>query len=295
MQVLVAGGTGFIGRHLCAALADRGHAVTACSRDPDPSAAPDGVQVEAGDVTTFDSIAPLIEATDAVVNLVALSPLFKPSGGEEVHERVHLTGTRNVVRAMADSPCDRLLQFSAIAADPEGPTSYLRAKGKAERVITAADVDWTIVRPTVVFGPGDEFVPMTRTLTTPYVTGLPGGGRSRFQPIAVTDLVNLMARALEDESHVEEVYELGGPTVYTLADVTRAIYAAENKPVRIIPIPMALARIGLAVIDPVPGIPFGRDQYRALSVDAIADPNDVDAFDVAEADLTTLEEDLADR
>ena len=295
MKVLVAGGTGFIGRHLCGALADRDYEVTACSRDPEPSLLPDGVRAEAGDVTAIESIKPLIDSHDVVVNLVALSPLFKPRRGNEMHERVHLTGTRNVVRAMTESSCNRLVQVSAIAADPEASTAYLRAKGKAERVVSAADVAWTIVRPTVVFGPGDEFITMTRKLTTPYLTGLPGGGRSKFQPIAISDLVGCMVQMIEEDAHVGQIYELGGPNVYTLADITSAIYAARNQPVRILPIPMVLAWVGLTMLDPIPGIPFGRDQYHSLSVNAVPDTNDVTAFGMSESTLTTLEEDLANR
>ena len=295
MDVLVPGGTGFIGRHLCRTLLERGHAVTACSRDPDAGDVPAGVILKKADITNYQSIQGLIAEHEAVVNLVALSPMLKPRDGDAMHERVHLTGTRNIVRGMIDSDCERLVQISAMHANPDGPTAYLRAKGKAEGVVQSSDIRWSIIRPTVVFGPGDEFIEITRKLTTPYVTALPGGGKARFQPIAVEDLCTVLATGLSDVTHTDGVYEIGGPAVYSLAGITRAIYAAQDKPVRIVPIPMLLTRLGLTIMDPIPRLPFGTDQYRALFVDAVPDSNDVSAFGLTTEDLRTLEADLTDR
>ena len=287
MRVLVAGGTGFIGTNLCAELANRGHDVTALSRDPDGSGLPDDVETAMGDVTAFDSIADTVAGHDAVVNLVSLSPLYQPTG-EADHETVHLGGTENLVRAAADGGVDRFVQMSGLDADPDAPTAFLRAKGRAEAVVRDSSLEWTIFRPSVVFGDGAEFVEFTKTLTTPYVTGLPGGD-TRFQPIWVGDLVPMVADALEDDAHAGEIYEVAGPDVYTLADVTKLAYAAEGKSVTVLPVPTALAKVGLTAIDPVPFVPFGADQARSLEMDNTVADNDVTAFGRAESDLRTLE------
>ncbi len=287
MEILVAGGTGFIGTNLCAELAERGHEVTALSRSPGSGGLPDGIDLAMGDVSAYDSIADTVAGHDAVVNLVALSPLFKPRGGKS-HEDVHLGGTENLVRAAEAGDVDRFLQLSALGADPDGATAYIRAKGKAETVVRSSGLEWTIVRPSVVFGDGGEFVEFTKALTTPYVTGLPGGGKTRFQPIWVGDLAPMLADALEDEAHAGGTYELGGPEVLTLGDVTELAYAAEGKDVRIVPIPMGLAKVGLSAIGPVPFLPFGPDQARSLAFDNTVDDNDVTAFGRDPADLTTL-------
>ena len=287
MRILVAGGTGFIGTNLCVELAERGHEVTALSRSPDSSGLPDGVETAVGDVSAYDSIAPTVAAHDAVVNLVSLSPLFEPPSGTS-HEEVHLGGTENLVRAAEDGGIDRFLQMSALGADPNGDTAYIRAKGKAEQVVRDSSLAWTIVRPSVVFGDGGEFVAFTKTLTTPYVTGLPGGGKTRFQPIWVGDLVPILADALEDDAHIDEAYELGGPQVLTLADVTELTYEAEGKDVTIVPIPMGLARVGLSAAGPLPFVPFGPDQARSLAFDNTVVDNDVTAFGRDPAELTTL-------
>jgi len=288
MKILVAGGTGFIGTNLCAELVERGHEVTALSRSPvDDDRLPDGVELALGDVGAYDSIVDTVASHDAVVNLVSLSPLFDPPRGTS-HREVHLRGTENLVRAAEAGGVDRFLQMSGLGADPNGATAFIRAKGEAEAVVRDSALEWTIVRPSVVFGDGDEFVGFTKTLTTPYLTALPGGGKTRFQPIWVGDLVPMLADALEDDAHIGETYELAGPQIVTLADVTELAYGAEGKDVRIGTIPMGLAKLGLWAIGPLPFVPFGLDQARSLEFDNTVDDNDVTVFGRDPASMTTL-------
>ncbi|MGQ3328247.1 MULTISPECIES: complex I NDUFA9 subunit family protein [Halorubrum] len=291
MKVLVAGGTGFIGSYLCRALADGGHEVTALSRSS--SDTPEGVASATGDVTDYDSIAGAVDGQDAVVNLVALSPLFEPKGGNVMHDRIHRGGTENLVRAAEEGGADRFLQLSALGADPTGDTAYIRAKGEAEAIVRESGLDWTIFRPSVVFGEGGEFVSFTKRLKGMFAPGvplypLPGGGKTRFQPIHVEDLVPMLVAALEEDEHVGETYEVGGPEVLTLREVTDLVYEAERKGVTIVPLPMPLARIGLSVLGAVPGFPMGADQYRSLKFDNTTANNDAAAFGVDSEDLTTL-------
>jgi NADH dehydrogenase len=288
MDVLVAGGTGFVGRNLCAELLERGHDVTALARDPDADDLPEGVATVAGDVTNYESIADAFAGRDAVVNLVALSPLFEPAGGNAMHETVHLGGTENCVEAAESHDVERVVQMSGLGADPNGPTHFLRAKGRAEAVVRESSLDWVIVRPSVIFGDGGEFVGFTKQLTTPYVTGLPGGGSTPFQPIHVGDVATILAAAVEDDEHVGATYEVGGPEVLTMAEVARMAYRADGRSLRVIPVPMALAGVGLTVAGAVPGVPFGGDQYRSLKIENTVADNDVDAFGLAESELQTL-------
>lgn len=292
MDVLVTGGTGFIGRFLCEELVDRGHEVTALSRHPDQSELPDGVATARGDVTEYESLEAAFEGQDAVVNLVALSPLYKPSGNQ-THDRVHRGGTENCVRAAEAQDVKRFIQMSALGADPDGATAYIRAKGAAEELIKASDLDWTIFRPSVVFGEGGEFVGFTKKLKGIFAPGiplypLPGGGRTRFQPIYIGDLVPVLADAIEDDEHIGEVYEIGGPETLTLAEVARIAFRAEGKSISIVPLPMSLAKIGLTLAGPVPFIPFGPDQARSLQFDNTTDDNDINVFGIESDDLLTL-------
>lgn len=286
MDILVAGGTGFVGRHLCAELHERGHSVTALARTPGDSL-PEGIETAVGDVTARDSLDSAFEGQDAVVNLVALSPLFKPKGGNEMHEQIHLGGTKNCLSAARDNDVGKFLQMSALGADPVGNTHYIRAKGRAEEAVKDSTLDWTIVRPSVIFGDGGEFLRFTRKLTPPGIAPLPGGGKTRFQPIYIHDLVPMLADAL-DEEHDGKTYELGGPEVLTLAQVTKLARKAEGQSVTVIPVPMAVAKIGLTIGGVVPGFPMGKDQYRSLQFDNTTDDNDIDAFGATEDDLETL-------
>jgi NADH dehydrogenase len=151
-----------------------------------------------------------------------------------------------------------------------------------------------IFRPSVVFGEGGEFVSFTKRLKKLFAPGvplypLPGGGKkTRFQPIWVGDLVPMIADAVEDDEHVGEAYEVGGPEVLNLRQITELVYDSEGKSISIVPLPMGLAGVGLKTLSVLPGFPMGGDQYRSLNIDNVVETNDVGAFGVAEADLTTL-------
>jgi len=286
MDILVAGGTGFIGQYLCQALQEAGHDVTVLARSPGGEV-PAGVDTAVGDVTAYDSIEGAFDGRDAVYNLVALSPLFEPSGGNRMHDRVHRRGTKHCVDAAEAQGVDRFVQLSALGADPDGSTHYLRAKGRAEATVRESSLDWTIFRPSVVFGDGSEFLSFTRKLTPPGIAPLPGGGETRFQPVYVEDLVGVLVEALSAE-HAGETYEIGGPAVLTLAEVAKLVRRARGQSVRVVPVPMALAGVGLKLGGLVPGFPMGGDQYRSLQLDNTTADNDIDAFGLEPGNLTTL-------
>ena len=307
MKILVTGGSGFVGRHLCRELKARGHSVTALSRTPSDGDLPGGVEKAMGDVTAYDSLVEPMRGQDAVVNLVALSPLFKPSGGDEMHDRIHRQGTQNVVDAAEETGVEKILQMSALGADPDGDTAYVRSKGLAEGIVRASDLEWVIVRPSVVFGDGGEFIPYTKRLAPPYLTPLPGGGKTRFQPIWVGDLVPMLADAIEgadggsedgrDDPHAGETYEIGGPDKLTLAEIAELAHGADGRSVGVVSIPMSIAGIGLksldfvpeSVLDALPGVPrMGSDQFRSLRFDNTVEQNDVSAFGLDSDELLTV-------
>jgi NADH dehydrogenase len=290
MNVLVVGGSGFIGQHLCRELDERGHDVTALSRDPDPEDLADGVETAMGDVTAYDSIEGHFERQDAVVFLVALSPLFEPTGGNERHDDVHRGGTDNCLRAAEEHGVRRFVQMSALGADPDGATHYIRAKGRAERLVRDSELEWVIFRPSIVFGKGGEFVSFTKRLKKMFAPGLPlyplpgGGEETLFEPIWVGDIVPMLADATEDD-HVGRTYEVGGPEVLSLREVTDLVYESESKSISIVSLPMGLAGVGLKTLGVVPGFPMGSDQYRSLKFENVTGDNDVDAFGVDPGDL----------
>ncbi|WP_411964398.1 complex I NDUFA9 subunit family protein [Haloferax sp. YSMS24] len=300
MEVLVVGGSGFIGTHLCDELQSRGHSVTAMSRSPGSENLPDGVETAVGDVTDYESLTEAFDGKDVVVNLVALSPLFEPKGGNKMHDIVHWQGTENVVKAAEANDVSRLVQMSALGADTEGDTAYIRSKGHAEHAVESSGLDWVIFRPSVVFGDGGEFVSFTKRLKGMFAPGvplypLPGNGKTRFQPIWVGDLVPMLADAVEDDDHVGKTYTIGGPEKLDLRQITEMVYDAEGKSISIVPLPMALAGVGLSVLGAVPGFPMGKDQYRSLKFDNTTDDNDVGAFGVEVDSMKTLRTYLSER
>lgn len=290
MHVLLVGGTGFIGESLARTLYDGDHEVSILARSPDETDLPHEIRRVRGDVTAYDSIESAFENVDAVVNLVSLSPLFRPRGGNQRHFDVHLGGTENVVRAASKHDVSKFIQVSALGADADGDTAYIRSKGQAETVVRESDLSWVILRPSVVFGDGDEFVGFTKILAPPYVTPLPGGGSTRFQPIWVGDFVRIIAATLEEDDHVGETYEIGGPDVLTLAEVAELAHAAAGRPVNVVSIPMWLAKLGLSVLELVPRAPMGTDQYRSLQFDNTTTENDVSVFGLGPDALTSLAE-----
>jgi len=294
MNVLVVGGSGFIGQYLCGELDDRGHEVTALSRDPDPEELPHGVETAMGDVTAYDSIEAHFEGQDAVVYLVALSPLFEPKGGGKRHEEVHTGGTENCLRGAEEHGVSRFVQMSALGADPDGATAYIRSKGRAEGLVRESDLEWVIFRPSIVFGEGGEFVYFTKRLKKMFAPGLPvyplpgGGKKTPFQPIWVGDLVPMLADALGADDHVGETYEIGGPEVLTLREVTELVYESEGTSMRIVGLPMGLAGVGLKTLSIVPGFPMGGDQYRSLKFENTTSDNAVSAFGADPDELRTF-------
>lgn len=288
MNILVTGGDGFVGRNLCSELAERGHDLTVLSRTPDPSVLPDGTETTVGDVTEYGSIADAFAGQDVAINLVALSPLYQPPD-EPSHEEVHVSGTRNTVKAAIEHDLDYVVQMSSVGVNPSGETGYVRAKGWAEWVVLTADIDTIVFRPNIMFGDDDEFVNFVERTTLPYVTALPDGGTTPFQPLWVGDTAAMVADAIGNDDHRNEIYELAGPEELTLADVTNRLYRARGRSVTILSVPMELVDVGLALAHLVPQIPFGIDQARSLKMDFTANRVDLAAFDRSEDDLTTLD------
>lgn len=285
MDIVVLGGTGFIGTHLCRHLTADGHTVTAVSRSARPDTVPAGVQAVAGDMTDTDTAAEVIAGHDAVVNLIALSPLFDPPRGRS-HRGVHLGATQAAVQAATAHDVSLFLQLSALGADPTGPTAYHRAKGHAETVVRESELDWRVFRPSVVFGDGGEFLPFLRRVTPGPIKPLPGGGTVQFQPLWVGDLTAMLGAALTDATHRHATYDLGGPDALSMAELTRLVHGGRGT---IVSVPQAVTTAGLTVADAVPFVPVGRDQAVALQQDNVPADNDIDAFGLTPADLRTVD------
>lgn len=283
VNVLVAGGSGFVGRNLCRELDARGHRVTAASRTPRPAVLPAGVETTTLDVTESD-LTGVVDGHDVVVNLVALPSHVST---EQSHRRVTAEGTGHLVAASERTGVERFVLLSALGVDSDVSTAYMDAKRGAERAVRESTLEWVVYRPSVVFGDGCQFLPFVERLAAARVVPLPGGGELRIQPIWVGDLAPMLADGV-DGGHAGRTYRLGGPERLTL----RAVVEAVRPGAVVVPVPMSVASVGARLAEVVPGVPVGVDQYRAFALDNTVTDNDATRF-VAGSDLRRLDEYLA--
>jgi len=248
--VTVFGGSGFVGTQVVRALAKRGWRLRVACRRPQraydllPFGDVGQIQLKRADVTDRASAERAVEGADAVINLVGI--LYATPG--RGFSAVHCEGARNVAEAAAAAGVKRLIQMSAIGADPDSQSKYARTKGEGEEAARAAFPGATIVRPSIVFGPEDGFFNRFARLSaiTP-VLPLFGGGEQRFQPIYVGDLAQAFARLVEDASTAGRVYEFGGPASYSFKELMQIIGRETHRPRVLVPLPFIAAdALGMA-------------------------------------------------
>jgi NADH dehydrogenase len=265
------GGTGFVGAQLAARLARDGHWLTLPSRDPDQGQALrvlPTVQLLKADIHDPAVLDRLLEGMDAVVNLVGILN----EHGHDTFQRVHADLAAKVVAAMQAGRIRRLLHMSALGADVHGPSAYLRSKGAAENHLraAAAHLDFTIFRPSVIFGPGDSLTNRFAGLLRLSHGWMPlARAHARFAPIYVGDVAEAFARALLQRETFGQTYELGGPDVVTLEQLVRLSAQASGLPCHILRVPDALGRLQAAVLGLLPGKPMTLDNFRSLTRDSV--------------------------
>jgi uncharacterized protein YbjT (DUF2867 family) len=278
VKVLVTGGTGFVGTHLVNRLLQRGHQVAVLARDPAKTRNRYNRPVETvrGDVLDPESLSSAISGRDAVVHLVGIIH----EAGEQTFDRMHREAAENVVAAAKAAGVRRLVHMSAMGSFEDSPSEYGRTKAAGEKAVRASGLEWTVVRPSIIFGPGDGFVSLLAPIVrrNPGFIPVIGPGATRFQPVAILDVTRVFADALEKPEARGKVYEVGGPEILTLNQIYREIAAAVGKPRKpMIHFPVwygrilargfeTLARWGLFA-DP----PLTRDQLRSLSRDNVGD------------------------
>ena len=275
--VTVFGASGFLGRHVVQALARRGYRVRAAVRRPDlagflqPLGMVGQVMPVQANLRFPWSVAKAAEGAYAVVNLVGI---LAPKG-RQTFAAVQDVGARTVAQAAAAGRA-RLVQVSAIGADPQGPTPYQRSKAAGEAAALAVEAA-VVLRPSVIFGPEDDFfnrfAALARLLP---VMPLIGDGATRFQPVFVGDVAETVARAVDGAISGNRIYELGGPTIASLKDIMSYVLNETGRRRPFLPVPFAAARIQAGFMEVVDKLTFAklpralaitRDQVRMLERD----------------------------
>lgn len=272
--VTVFGGSGFVGRHTVSALARRGYRIRSAERRPDlaghlqPMGAVGQIQPVQSNLRFPESIAHAVEGADAVVNAVGI---LAPSG-RQTFEAIHVDGARAIARAAREAGAKRFVHISAIGADKASAAHYARSKAAGEQAVLEEFPSAIIVRPSIVFGPEDDFFNRFAAMArVSPIMPLVGGGKTKFQPVYVGDVALAIANAVDGAGKPGTVYELGGPEILSfrqLLDMTQT-YAGRHKPY--FPLPFWLASLQAMLTAPLPNAwrPVTADQVRLLKRDNV--------------------------
>ncbi len=266
--VVVVGGTGFVGRHIVATLVDSGYRVVVPTRRR--AVARDlfllpTVEVFETDVRDAAAVAALAAGAAAVINLVGILNESRTQSFADIHVGI----TRSLIAACRAAGVPRLLQMSALNADPAGPSRYLASKGEAEAAVATSELDWTIFEPSVIFGREDDFLNRFATLLRLFpVMPLPGAN-VKFQPVYVGDVAHCFARALVDDATIGKKYRLCGPKIYTLRELVRYVGEVTGHVRPIAALGPTLGRLQAGVLERLPGTPMSRDNLLSMQRDSV--------------------------
>ncbi|MDQ3617753.1 MAG: complex I NDUFA9 subunit family protein [Pseudomonadota bacterium] len=279
-HVVVLGGTGFVGRHLLPRLLADGHRVTVLTRalTPDKRAAlSPQASVREGDVHDAGFLRLALDDADAVINLVGI--LNEQGDDGSGFERVFVGLAETVIAAMQGAGVRRLLQMSALQAGV-GESHYMQARGRAELVVRESGLDWTLLRPSVIAGPGDGlFCRFDGLLKLMPVLPI-GRAEAMFQPVWVGDVVEAFARVLQDPGSIGHYFELVGPERYSLAEIVRMTARARGRRRAVIGLPPALGQLQANIGEHLPGKPISRDNWRSLQLDSVSDEDGLDELGI---------------
>jgi NADH dehydrogenase len=269
--VTVFGGSGFLGRHVVRALANRGYRIRVAVRRPEltgylrPMGRVGQIHAVQANVRFAPSIAAALRDADVTINLVGI--LFER--GRQRFDAVQTAGAE-AIAVGAQSVGARLVHVSALGADPDSPSHYARSKAEGERRVLAAEPAAAIMRPSLVFGPEDDFFNRFAALAriAPALP-LPGGGHTRFQPVFAGDVAEAIARAVDGNAKPGTIYELGGPDVRTFRELMEFMLTTIERERLLVPVPFAALKLQAVFAQFLPKPPITPDQVELLKRDNV--------------------------
>lgn len=270
--VTIIGGTGFVGRYVVKLLAGAGYTIRVISRNPNAAlhlktaGSVGQIVLMGGNVAEPASLIGKIENSYAVINLAGI--LFE--GGKQSFAHVHAHGAEKVAQMAKSAGVSRFVQMSALGVDKAKTSEYARTKLLGEKAVLTAFPEATILRPSVIFGPEDNFYNQFATMAA-LSPALPliGGGITRFQPVYVGDVAAAIKAAITRPDAMGQVYELGGPNVYSFKDILQYVMKLTGHSRKLLPIPLGVASFMGMCGEVLPKPPLTRDQVRLLKSDNI--------------------------
>ncbi|WOC16696.1 complex I NDUFA9 subunit family protein [Pseudochrobactrum sp. MP213Fo] len=277
--VTVFGGSGFVGRHVVDALARRGFRVRVAVRKPaaayyiQPLGTVGQIQLVQANIRHRWSVERAVQGADYVINLVGILS----ESGKQRFNTIHAVGAKHVAEATAAAGLP-LLHMSALGADIKSPSEYARTKGEAERQVLNVKPDAIIVRPSVFFGPEDNFFNKFAGMSrfTPFMP-LIGGGKTEFQPVYVGDVAEAIARAVEGKLQAGKIYELGGAEVLSLRRCMEISLEVIGRKRAFINLPWFIAKLQGKVLGLLPNPPLTSDHVKLLKSDNVVSQSASDA------------------
>lgn len=269
-RICVLGGSGFVGQHIVRLLAAQGLNVVVPTRHRERARENlivlPTVDVVACNVHDPVQLAQRVAGMDAVINLVGV---LHGGRGDNGFAAAHVELARKVVAACRDAGVPRLLHMSALNAGAEGRSVYLRTKGEAEAVVRDSGLQWTIFRPSVIFGPGDSFLNLFAGLLRRLPVMALGSPRARFQPVYVEDVAATFVASLEQLECHGQSYDLCGPKVYTLRELVELTGQWIGKPRPIIGLSDRLSYLQAFALELLPVKLLTRDNYYSMLIDSV--------------------------
>jgi uncharacterized protein YbjT (DUF2867 family) len=268
-KILVLGGTGFVGRHLCKELARLEYRVTVPTRDIfKAQAAPSvpSLDLVQADVHDEPTLARLVPGHDAVVNLVAIL-----HGDSFEFERTHVQLVKKITGVCTQAGLRRIVHISALGAGTDAPSMYQRSKAAGEAVLQASGLDWTVLRPSVMFGDGDRFLNVFARLQAILPVMPLAGADTLFQPVWVGDVVSAIVQCLQRDDTVKRTYEICGPDVYSLRQLVELAGGLSGHRRLVVGLPPPLARLQALLMELAPGPRLmSRDNLDSMKVNNVA-------------------------
>jgi NADH dehydrogenase len=275
MRVFVAGGTGFVGRELVRQLVGAGHTVRCLVRSGSEGKLEvrEGVEIHLGDATRPDTLEKSLQGCGALVNLVGIIREYPGRG--ITFERLHPGATANLVAAAQTQGVKRFLQMSANGTRDQATAPYHQTKWQAEETVRGSTLDWTIFRPSLIFGPGDEFVTMLAALIRKLpVVPVIGDGRYRMSPVAVADVAAGFVGALKRPETVGQIYHCCGPAAFSYDEILDLVAKALGRgPVTKLHHPLFLMKPAIALLEGIPNFPITSGQLTMLLEGNVCDPH----------------------